>query len=55
VNYRANIYPYFIQDSCFSYYFGLDEPGLCAIFDFFIESSLKDFPYYKEHKKGGGE
>ncbi len=34
MNYRANVYPHFRQDSSFLYYFGLDEPGLAAIIDF---------------------
>lgn len=34
MNYPANVYPHFRQDSSFLYYFGLDEPGLTAIIDF---------------------
>ena len=34
MNYPANTYPHFRQDSSFLYYFGLDEPGLAAIIDF---------------------
>jgi Xaa-Pro aminopeptidase/Xaa-Pro dipeptidase len=32
MNYAHNTYP-FIQDSSFRYFFGLDEPGLCALID----------------------
>ncbi|MEO0900071.1 MAG: aminopeptidase P family protein [Bacteroidota bacterium] len=33
MNYAANYYPQFRQDSTFLYYFGLDVPGLAAIVD----------------------
>ncbi len=32
MNYRDNVYP-FRQESSFSYYIGLDEPGLAAVID----------------------
>jgi Xaa-Pro aminopeptidase/Xaa-Pro dipeptidase len=32
MNYRANPYP-FVQDSCFAYYFGLQEPDLVGLID----------------------
>ena len=34
MNYPANTYPYFRQDSTFLYFFGLDQPGLAAVMDF---------------------